>query len=66
MQNILGHGSVTTGLQQHLSMKDEIYDPVAGSLKGQGFQGGCHQKEVVRRGGRGQGGGVLVGDSLRH
>ena len=41
-------------------MKDEIYDPVAGILLGQIFQGGCRQKEVVGggggEGGRGSGG----------
>ena len=33
--------------------KDEIYDPVASSLYGQVFQGGCRQREVKRGGGGG-------------
>ena len=37
--------------------KDEFYDPVASSLQGQVFQGGCHQQEVVEGGGGGERGG---------
>ena len=42
--------------------KDEFYDPVASSLQGQVFQGGCHQQEVVEGGGGGERGEVVVGD----
>ena len=36
--------------------KDEIYDPVAGSLSDEVFQCGCHQKEGGGGGGGGDGG----------
>ena len=42
-----------------IDVKDEIYDPVTGSLKAQVFQGGCRQREVGARGGGGGGGGWL-------
>ena len=38
---------------QQCDTKDEIYDPVTGSLQCQVFQGVCRQKEVGRGGGGG-------------
>ena len=51
----INYTRISLSVNTHLVTKDDSYDPAAGNLKGQVFQGGCHQKEVV--GGKGWGGG---------